>query len=596
MQNVKTFILMYKQLNSILSGENKRKAIIIAFLSIISALVEMLGISAMLPLVLAILQPETLLENEKVAYMVTFLGVESVNGVVALVSLGVIAVYVLKNAYILWFGRYKSVYRNRIENELSVSMFKKYIYRPYIFFLNHNTAELGRGVSSDIGAVAATSEAFIALFNETLTCLAIGVILIIVNPIIAVSLGIMAVGISLLMIQILRKKIGECGVQTRLAYIKKAQYANEAFGGIKEIDVMRRQNTFVKRFAGASDKAYHYNVVYTSLSMLPSRLTETLFITGLIAVVYVAYLRSDNSEVLVAQFAALAMAAMRVLPSITSISNSMNALVYNREMLNCAYNNIVLDNIKTDDISESNIDYSVNLLNVHFKEELRIDDIKWRYSDDAQFVLDGVSLDIKKGEAIGIIGESGAGKTTLADVILGLYQPQSGDIRVDGKDIYDEETKWNRMIGYVPQNVYLIDDSLKNNILFGIEEKDCDESRLNSVIEKAQLSKVVNNLKDGIDTFLGERGVRLSGGQRQRVAIARALYHNPDILVLDEATSALDNDTEDSIMDAINELQGQITLIIIAHRLSTIANCDKVYEIKSGKAILRSKDEVIGRK
>lgn len=590
MQNIKTFLKMFGQLNALLPVKFKRKAGIIAVLSIVSAFVEMLGVSVMLPLVLAILQPDSLMKNDKVAMVVDFLGIKSVNGMVLMVSVCVIVAFLIKNIYIIWFCRYKSIYRNSIERDLSEEMFTKYIYKPYIYYLNNNTVSMERGVSSDVSAVASVAEAFIGLFNEFMVCLTIGIMLMIINPIMAISIVIIAALISILMIQLLRKKIGECGEKTRDAYIRRSKYAYEAFNGIKEIDVMHRQQRFLNRFKSAIDEAYGYNVTYTTISALPSRLTEMMFISGLIILVYIAYLMTDDSGMLIAQFGALGVAAIRVLPSITNISSNMNALVYNRAMLENAYNNII-----TESITENNYRYKTDDdERIQFSDKIVLKNVQWKYAENLPYVLTGVSMDIKKGEAVGIIGESGAGKTTLADIILGLYTPHCGTITVDGKDIFDPNTKWHKMVGYVPQNVFLIDASIRYNILFGIDDKEYDDERLREVINKSQLGKVIDGLENGMDTILGERGIRLSGGQKQRIAIARALYHNPDVLVLDEATSALDNDTEEAIMDAINELQGQVTLIIIAHRLSTIANCDKIYEVKEGKTVLRTKKEVLG--
>jgi ABC-type bacteriocin/lantibiotic exporter with double-glycine peptidase domain len=279
----------------------------------------------------------------------------------------------------------------------------------------------------------------------------------------------------------------------------------------------------------------------------------------------------------------LAVAAIRILPAISNISGSVNALVFNRPAFESAYDKIVKTGLRSKHIDKKK---NRDVLNkVELQETVVINNIRWKYSDDQPDILSDLNLQIKKGESIGIIGESGAGKTTLADVILGILEPQSGKVEADGRSIYEEDTAWWKMIGYVPQNVFLLDDTIKNNILFGIAEEELDEERLDSAIDKAQLRNFVESQKDGVETVLGERGVRISGGQRQRIAIARALYYDPDVLVLDEATSALDNETENAVIDAINALQGEKTLIIIAHRLSTIEKCDKIVRIENGKAI-----------
>ena len=229
---------------------------------------------------------------------------------------------------------------------------------------------------------------------------------------------------------------------------------------------------------------------------------------------------------------------------------------------------------------------------VRFMESLRIDKVCWTYPKSDKQVLKDLSITIKKGESVGLIGPSGAGKTTLSDIILGLFKPQSGSVFMDGIDIYTIPGEWSSIIGYVPQSVYLTDDTIKNNIGFGTDENEIDDERVWHALEQAQLKDYVMSLPDKLETFVGERGIRFSGGQRQRIAIARALYYNPDILVLDEATSALDNETEKAIMESIDSLQRHKTLIIVAHRLTTLRNCDKIYEIKDGIAKEVNKKEV----
>ena len=228
----------------------------------------------------------------------------------------------------------------------------------------------------------------------------------------------------------------------------------------------------------------------------------------------------------------------------------------------------------------------------HLTKGIEFRKISWKYNEDGSNIIKELSLSIDKGESVALIGESGAGKTTLVDILLGLFRPQSGEILADGKNIFDMSITWAKMIGYVPQTVFLLDDTIRNNILFGVPQEECSEEKIWAALQKAQLKSLVESMPDGLDTILGERGVKISGGQRQRIAIARALYYNPDILVFDEATSALDSDTERAVMESIDALQGIKTLIIVAHRLTTIKKCDKIYEIVNGKAVLKDKAEV----
>lgn len=585
MKNVITFINMFKQLLAILNHKQKRRAIIVAFMAIFSALLETMGVSVVIPFILAMLQPEQLMGNRYIKPVLGILNITGVTAIITVTAILIIVVYIAKNAFILLFNYIQLNFRNRLERDLSNLMLKSYIYKPYQFFLDINSAEIMRGITGDISGVATTVDSFCTLFNEGMTCVLLGILLVTINPVMAISLLLLATGTALIMVLGLRKKTSECGEQCRDAFAKRYQHAYQAVNGIKEIQVMKRQNNFLRYFEDASEVACKYNTRYLWISKLPSRVIETIFISGLIILVLLSMNGVNDISILIAQFGAVAVAAVRILPSISNIANAMNSLVYQRPALESAYENISNLEYQSEDSLQPE---STNVKNqVDFREEIQIKSISWKYSDTLPNVLENLNMEIRPGEAIGLIGESGAGKTTLADILLGLFQPQNGEITVDGKSIYEADTNWHKLVGYVPQNVFLIDDTVRNNILFGVDEKDIDEERIWQTVEQAQLKEFVKNLPQGLDTVLGERGIKISGGQRQRIAIARALYYDPEILVLDEATSALDNDTENAIMESINTLQGEKTLIIVAHRLTTIANCDKVYDIKNGKAFLK---------
>ena len=300
---------------------------------------------------------------------------------------------------------------------------------------------------------------------------------------------------------------------------------------------------------------------------------------------------TNEMAYIIPKLAAFAMAAFRILPSIGKITNRMNGIVFNRPGLHNVYLNFKAANEYQNElrcVQKSSIGDDID-----FQYNLCIRDVDWKYGESKPFVLHGTTLEIIKGQSVALIGASGAGKTTLADVILGLLPPQGGSVLMDGMDIYSIPEAWSRIIGYVPQSVYLVDDTIRNNVRFGYTDGQNDDEKIWRALEQAQLSDFVRSLPHQLDTIVGERGVRFSGGQRQRIAIARALYSDPEILVLDEATSALDNETETAVMEAIDSLQGKITMIIVAHRLTTIKNCDKIYEIIDGKAIERNKNDVL---
>ena len=511
---------------------------------------------------------------------------------IGVVALTIVAVYVLKNGVILAVNYYQINFRNSLERDLSVKMLSSYMKQPYTFFLNINSAEILRGVYNDIIGIALILDSFSVLLAETMTCLFISLFIICMNPFIAFYLIVIAGITALLMIFVFKKRISECGVQTRNLFTKRYQYACQAVNGIKEITVMQRRDNFVQIYEEASEQAKRYNNIYLFISKMPSRLIETIFLSGLVILVWFSM---DGSGALIDYMpvlGSLGVAAVRILPSISSITTSINNLVYNRPSLESAYMNM-RDAQKYDKQHYLEEQKKFEGEEEKFEEKLCITHIYWRYKINLPYVIEDLSLEIHKGEAIALIGSSGAGKTTLADIIMGLFKPEQGKVMMDGREICTMLPQWSKIIGYVPQAVFLMDDTIRNNIAFGIMRNEQEEDRIWSALEQAQLADMVKNLESGLDTIVGERGIKFSGGQRQRMAIARALYYNPDILVLDEATSALDNETETAVMESIDALHGKKTLIIVAHRLSTIRMCDKIYEVVGGKAVLRKREEVL---
>ena len=578
--------------------KNKRqkiKGMILIALLIVVSLLETLGIGVVIPFIIAMLDPEMLLKNRYIEAVTDFLQINDYKNILLLVTLCIIVVYVVKNALILLVNYYQADYRNTLEKDLSIKMLSSYMKRSYPFFLDTNSADILRDIVNDITNVATVLDSYSGLFAEGLTCLFIGIFLVSMNPFLAFSLlaitALAAIGIVLCF----KKKTGECGEKTREAFSERYQSVYQTITGVKEITVMQRRENFVKQFAQASEKACRYNTSYLCIQKAPSRLIETVFIGSMLLLVCVNVKGGSVSVDYISSLGTMAVAAVRILPSISNLTNSMNSLVFSRSALDEAYRNITAAGWKKEEneiIQETDVSQISDQRTLAFNEGIFIEHIKWQYKENLPWVINDLSLKIRKGEAIAFIGESGAGKTTLSDIILGLLHPQAGSVKVDNTDIFDVLPQWAKIVGYVPQSVFLLDDTIRNNIAFGLSEEEIDDRMIWRALEQAQIKTMVENLEKGFDTVVGERGIKFSGGQRQRIAIARALYYNPDILVLDEATSALDSGTEEAVMEAIDALQGVKTLIIVAHRLTTIQKCDKIYEIKNGKAYLVDKDNL----
>ena len=322
---------------------------------------------------------------------------------------------------------------------------------------------------------------------------------------------------------------------------------------------------------------------YAVMNNIPRLLIETVFIVGVLTFIIIYMKGGGNVASMVSTLAAFGVAAMRVLPSVNRINTYITEISYNQPSLDFVYQNL-REGMKTDAMLAQRRAYSQKE-KLELKDKIELNHISFHYPDSDKNIFTDAHMEVPKGKSVGIMGTSGAGKSTIVDILLGLLHAQEGEITCDGVDIFTNYESWLAQIGYIPQSIYLIDESIRDNIAFGIDADKIDEKRIWEVLEEAQLKEFVEELPNGLDTTIGDRGVRLSGGQRQRIGIARALYHDPEILVFDEATSALDNDTEAAVMDAVNSFRGKKTMIIIAHRLNTIEKCDIIYKVEEGKLI-----------
>ena len=352
----------------------------------------------------------------------------------------------------------------------------------------------------------------------------------------------------------------------------------QSFGGIKEIKIANREKFFGDEFDTINYALAKNQKDNALLNSIPKPVMEAACIGSLMIIVIIKACIGDISVAFATTLGVFAMGAMRLLPSVNKISSYISTLMYSRAFVESVYTErqrmIALSKRKSE---ENTVD------SITFDKEISVENLSFTYEEGVDNVINDASFKIEKNTSVAFIGPSGAGKTTMVDIMLGVLKPQKGSVKVDGSNIADCMDAWHKKVGYIPQNIYLMDESLRRNIAFGVPENEIDDEKVWRVIKEAQLENVVKEMDDGLDTVIGEMGVRLSGGQRQRIGIARALYKEPEILVLDEATSALDTGTERAVMEAIDSLHGKMTLIIIAHRLTTIKNCDIVYEVKEGK-------------
>ena len=604
----------------VLDKPQKILCIFVFFLTCIGAVFECLGITAIIPLVSAIQDPGLIMNSDYFrnhSWLLTL----TYNEVIGIIGGGVVLLYLFKNLYFIFLSWVRVKFSEKIGREISVKMFASYLSRGYEFFLNINYGQFCRGVAGDTAAVSSVIFSLFALVAEILTISCICIFLLIADWTIAVVVLALAIICVLLIFFLFRRKMFEAGTKSRKFSIKIDQALAQSFLGVKDVLLLRKQRHFIGEYEKNKIEVQKLECRQTVARESPAYIIEGICVSGLMLAVCIRIIIKGTDPQFVSVLAAFAVGAFRVLPSLGRISSSLNTLTGLIPSINALYEHILEREAYEKEHPEasfvsgerklkwglisreaqySDADISYEEKEPYapgcdkFKNALELRDISFCYSAELGYVLKNVNLKINKGQAVALIGASGAGKSTLADVLLGLLIPQEGGIYMDGVRITDIPEKWAETIGYVPQSVFLADISIKENVAFGESEEKIDDDRVREALERAELKEFVDSLPEGMETFVGDRGVRLSGGQRQRIAIARALYHRPEILVLDEATSALDNDTEAAIMSAIDSLQGEVTMVIVAHRLTTVRNCDVIYEVNDTGIRVRDKQEVLG--
>lgn len=596
-QNIQAFGRIIGQLNYLLDRKQKRESIRVFVCMLLESALELLGVSAIYPFLQMMMIPTEIKEKWYVKW-IYFLN-PGISTRMALLSLGliIILIYVVKNAFMIFFAYIRSTFSTKFQRDLSVKMLSSYLKHPYQFFLDTNSGEIMRGIHNDVMGAYQTLVNFFTLITECLTVIVLGIFLFMSDPFMTTAAMTLAFMCLLVTIMGFKNRVKRAGQRSREAAGLKYQYGYQSVNGIKEIMVLDRKENFVEQYREAASLEQKALVVNEVIGACPDRILEGVCIGGIIGIVCVRIASGIELNSFIPVLGIFAMAAFKILPNISKIVIRINAIVYAQGNLQGAYQNLKEANEYEEELKKYVLPMKdsgmENLMDIRFSSELKIDNVVWKYANTKENILEKIELTVKKGESIALIGASGAGKTTLADIIMGLLKPQAGTIYMDGIDIFTIPHQWAKIIGYVPQSVFLIDDTVRRNVAFGLKEKQISDDKVWEALRQAQLKEFVEALPYGLDTIVGERGVKFSGGQRQRIAIARALYENPDILVLDEATSALDNDTETAVMESIDMLQGCKTLIIVAHRLSTVRNCDHIYEVRDGKAVLRDKTEVL---
>jgi ATP-binding cassette, subfamily B, bacterial PglK len=567
----------------ILTPDNRRGVVVLMILMFFGMLLEMIGVGLVVPVIVILTQNDIVTTHPELQMFLGGMGDWSQKTLIAWAMILLLAGYLFKNLFLAFLAWKQTRFSFDLYSELSKRLFSIYLSQPYTFHLQRNSALLIRNVRAEVAMFAqSVITPVMNIISETLVLFGICILLLIVEPlgmlIVMAVLGVATSGFY----YITKGYVVRWGQARQYHDRWSLQHLTQGLGGIKDLKILGREAEFLKEFDTHTSQGAKMNQLQTTLQQMPRLWLELLGVIALVAMVLNMLNQGKEISTIAPTLGLFAAAAFRLMPSVNRIISAVQQLRYSYPAVNTLYEelSLPLENRENNGITS-------------LKNKIEIKDVSYTYPDSSELSLYKIDLKVKKGESIGIIGPSGSGKSTLVDILLGLLVPTDGKIKIDGQDILSNLRSWQDQVGYVPQSIYLTDDTLKRNIAFGLSESQIDNVAVDKAIKAAQLEGFVSDLPEGTETMVGEHGVRLSGGQRQRIGIARALYHDPSVLVLDEATSALDVTTEKEVMKAITALQGNKTIFIVAHRLSTVENCDCLYKLEQGRIVAEGAPEDI---
>lgn len=576
---------IYKKLMVLLDKKQKRKMMFLIFIMLIGAVLETLGVSSILPVMNVVLEENAIENHAYLQFICQVFQIDNTRDLMILVMSGLIIIFAVKNVFLFFQQKVqlKFVYTNQFAT--SRRMMINFMQRPYEYYLNADTSVIQRSITSDVNNMYGLILALLQLSSECIVFVCLAAISLVTDVWMSITVTLLLLVVLFVIKCILKPIMKKAGEENQDYYSGLYKWIDQSVMGIKEIKIACRENYFINEYskcgAGYVSAVQRYNLYNAT----PRLLIETVAIAGMVLYMMLQLLRGTEVIDIMPQITLLALVAMRLIPCANRINNHLTSIAYFEPFFMG-----VSDNLQ-EEIRDESIDYEaetyqkkIEVKKLDIQDKIELKNITYKYPNTDVLIFDDASMEIPIGKSVGIVGTSGSGKTTVVDILLGLLRLQSGDILADGVEVREHYREWLKNIGYIPQSIFMIDDSIRKNVAFGYAEEDIDDNKVWEALKEAQLDEFVKGLPEGLDTSIGERGIRISGGQRQRIGIARALFEDPEVLVLDEATSALDNDTEAAIMESINRLHGRKTLVIIAHRLQTIEKCDMVYRIENGKA------------
>lgn len=569
-----------KKLRVVLNKKQKQRVTLLLFMNVISGFLETLGVSMILPIIQAIVEQDAFENNKIIRQISRIFQFQNINEFVIFMIVVMILVFAVKNTYMLLLTYVQNSFISNSQYRISRDLLQIYLNKPYEFYLKATTSDVLRTVYSDTTGVFSLLLMCLQLITEVIVALCLGAALFIMDFFMTALMLVLLGGTTLLANKFLKPRLQKIGIEAREKQSRMYDSILQSITGIKDVKIFAKEGYFLgayKRFG----KRY-YNLVRDNevLSSIPKLLIETVCIAGILGYLGITIQMGRDVGEMLPQLSVFAVAAVRLMPCASRASNYLARIAYYKPTLDFVYDNVEIPQnaALVDEPPRPAEEAPLTLA-----RGLCVKNLSFKYPNTDVYIFKNAEMEVPVGKSVGIVGSSGAGKTTVVDVILGLLKAEEGEILCDGEDVFRHYAGWLHNIGYIPQTINLVNDTIRANVAYGVEREDISEERVWEVLEEAQMKEFVQALPAGLDTGIGERGVRLSGGQRQRIGIARALYHNPELLILDEATSALDNDTETAIMEAIDNFHGRKTMLIIAHRLKTIENCDLIYRVENGK-------------
>ena len=581
-ENQELSISTRKLLWGVLQPSERRSLSGVFALIFIGTILETLSVGLMIPVL-------SVIASDEREISLFFLTIEPTFNKTQLIQLAVglmLAVYVIKNVFLAISTWVQRGFLTRVTSRIAAQMLEVYIRQPYAFHLKKNSSSLIRNTQDAQLLIAGGVEPMLTILTEGLVALALFSVLVAVEPLGTICVVGVLLGATFVFQKYFDQKLQRWGTLRQIQKGAIIQTIQQGLGAVKDVQVLGREEWFVNEHR--EHQALDANLLrrINTVQVIPRLWLEVMAIAGLVGLVVIMLATGKDIDRIIPTVGLFAATSFKVLPSINKLVNSRQALKVSRSTIETIHHDLGLP------VSISSKDHE---LNFRF-EKVTVDHLEFKYEPAEKSVLSNVNLSVVAGEAVGFVGQSGSGKSTLIDIMLGLLSPQSGSVLINGQDISQLKSVWQKSIGYIPQTIFLMDDSLRRNIAIGIADNEIDEDAVKEALKSAQLEDFVTSLPEGLDTVVGERGVRLSGGQRQRIGIARALYHRPSVLVLDEATSSLDTETEHEVMKAVQALQGDKTVIIVAHRLSTVEYCDRLYRLDAGRIVDEGTfDEVMNR-